>query len=95
MSVGYPALAPDVNARIGQLVVTLRDTFAKVQIFKAWIDAQPDVYFTTTLGYSAGDVTLLRATITDLDNLRKVATAQQSTAVNDFFFNAKNVVGVI
>jgi len=95
MAVGYPALKTDVDARVGQLATTLRDTFAKVQIFKAWLDAEPDAYF-TGLGYNAGDITLLRATMTDLDKLRQVATAQATqAAANDFFFNAKQVVGVV
>lgn len=95
MSVGFPALRTDVDARMGTLAQTLRDTLTKVQIFKAWADAQPDSYFTTTLGYSAGDLTLIRAVVTDLDNLRKVATGLQATGASDFFFNAKNVVGVL
>lgn len=98
MAVGFPALKPDVDARVGQLATTLRDTFAKVQIFKAWLDdaAHNDAFLSGTLGYSAGDITLLRATATDLDNLRKVATgAQSQPSASDFFFNAKQVVGVV
>lgn len=96
MSVGFPALKTDVDARIGLLATTLRDTFTRVQIFKAWVDGQPDAYFTGTLGYSVGDVALLRATITDLNALRLVAIGQTiQTPANDFFFNAKSVVGVI
>lgn len=98
MTVGFPALKVDVDSRVGQLVVELRDTFAKIQIFKAWLDdaAHNDAFLSGTLGYSAGDITLLRATLTDLDKLRQVATAQATqTPANDFFFNAKQVVGVV
>jgi hypothetical protein len=95
MSVGFPALKPDIDARTGQLVVELRDTFAKIATFKAFLDARDDAAL-MALGYSSGDVTLLRAAIFDLDKLRQVATAQATQAApNDFFFNAKSCVGVV
>jgi hypothetical protein len=95
MPVGYPALKTDIDARAGQLVLTLRDTLTRIQSLKLFLDAQSDGAL-TALGYSSADVTVLRAGITDLDNLRKVATALGTqAAANDFFYNAKYLVGVL
>lgn len=95
MSLGFPVTKQDLDGRAGQLAVTLRDVLGDVQRMKVWLDGRQDSDL-TTLGYSAGEVTKFRAALTDLDNLRKVATAQQAQpAANDFFFNARDLMGLL
>jgi hypothetical protein len=94
MAVGYAAQKTDVDARAGQLSMLLRNTFRDVVQFKAWLDAQSDAQL-TALGYNSADLTLLKASFTDLSNLRDTAYGlrAQSPASN-FFFNAQWLTGV-
>jgi hypothetical protein len=66
-----------------------------VQIFKAFLDTQTDAAL-QALGYSAGDVAVLRSAYTDLDKLRQVyeGVATQGTTY-DFRTFAKQLVGVV
>jgi len=96
MAVGFPLLKVDIDARAGSLVVQLRDTFEKIRLFKAVLDAFAQDSDLTALGYSQADVTLLRAAIFDLDKLRQVGAAQATqAATNDFWFSAKKLAGVV
>jgi hypothetical protein len=73
---------------------SLRSTFEQIAVVKAWLDSQTDAQL-TALGYSAAEITLLRASYTDLNNLGKIAHAQATQpAANDFFFNAGKLLGV-
>lgn len=95
MTVGLPSAKVDIDNRAGYLALQLRDTFNSIQVVKDWLDTQTDATL-TSLGYSAGDITTLRAAFTDLSNLGKVAHAQATQAsANDFFFNAKKLTGVV
>lgn len=94
MAVGFPVDKNTIDQRVGALAFQLRSTLDQVQIVKVWLDGKLDSDL-TALGYAAGDITVLRAAYTDLDNLRKVAHAQGTQAVaNDFFFNAGKLTGV-
>jgi hypothetical protein len=94
VAVGFGQTKTDVDARAGQVSLTLRNTFADVVRFKAWLDAQSDAQL-TALGYNAADLTSLRASYTDLYNLRQVAYGVQATGASNFFFNAQWLTGVI
>lgn len=92
--VGFPTTIDIVNSKAGQIALALRETFSEVANFKAWLDGQNDAAL-TALGFSSADMTTLRAAYTDLNALRLVATAQGTQAqVNDFFFNAKKLLGI-
>jgi hypothetical protein len=95
MSVGFPALKTDVDARAGQLALSVRDTLRQVQLFKAWLDTQSDGQL-IALGYAQGDVDKLRSAYVDLDQLRTVyeGTGTRSPAY-DYRTFAKLLVGVI
>jgi hypothetical protein len=94
MSVGFSTDKNAVDQRAGSLTLQLRTVFDQIQAMKVWLDAQSDVTL-QGLGYTAGDITILRASFTDLDNLRKIAHAQGTQAsTNDFFFNAGKLTGV-
>lgn len=92
---GFPQAQLDVNSRAGQLALTLRDTLLAIRTFKAWLDSKTDPEL-TALGFSAGDVTLLRNSYTDLDNLAQVSAGLRTQgSVSDFMFNAKKLLGVL
>jgi hypothetical protein len=95
MAVGFPALKTDVDARAGQLALTVRDTLRQVQIFKAWVDTQTDAAL-IALGYVQADVDRLRSSFVDLDKLRSIyeGTATQASTY-DFRTFAKLLVGPI
>jgi hypothetical protein len=97
MTVGFTQTKDDVNNRAGQLAVGLRDTLAECVQFKAWLDdAATTDAFLSGLGFSSGEITLLRASFTDLAKLSDIshAAATQSPA-NDFWFNARHLTGVV
>jgi hypothetical protein len=95
VAVGFPLLKTDIDNRAGSLVVQLRDTFEKIRLFKAVLDAFAADADLIALGYNQADVTLLRAAIFDLDKLRQVGVAGATQAsVNDFWFSAKKLTGV-
>lgn len=97
MSAGYPITKIDLDNRMGGAVVALRDALIAIVSLKAELDDTsilPDATL-TTLGYSAGEITTIRASFTDLKKLSDIsrAAATQSPA-NDFWFNAKLLAGV-
>ena len=95
MSVGFPTDKVTIDARAGQIAQSIRNILKDdVVNFKTWLDSVSDASLITA-GYTQSEVDLLRASFTDLDNLRKVATAVQSTGVNDFFFNSKKLTGAL
>jgi hypothetical protein len=94
MSLGFPSDKTTVDQRVGSLAWNLRTTFDQVQTVKTWLDGKLDAEL-TGLGYSAAEVTLLRAAFTDMDNLRKVAHGLQAQpGASDFFFNANKLTGL-
>ena len=97
MSVGFPTTKNDVDNRAGQLVTRVRDALGDVVRFKAWLDSATTTdAFLQGLGYSPADVTLLRASFTDLKKLSDVANAAATQSpASDFFFNAKQLAGVV
>jgi hypothetical protein len=95
MTAGYDVTLAGINSRAGQLTVALRDALDDIHRYQGQVMANADGFF-TGLGMSAGDLTVLRAAMTDLDKLYQVAHAltTQSPA-SDFFFSAKNLCGVL
>jgi hypothetical protein len=95
MSAGFPADKLTIDARAGQLAMTLRDTLRQVQLFKTFLDSKNDAAL-IGLGYNQADVDLLRASYTDLNKLQQIANAAATqSATSDFFFNAKLLLGVV
>lgn len=94
MSVGFPVDKVTIDQRAASLAWQLRSTFEQIALVKGWLDTQQDTDL-QALGYSANDVAVLKSAYTDLNNLGKVAHGQQAQAsANDFFFWAKNLLGV-
>jgi hypothetical protein len=95
MAVGIPVAKADVDNRAGGLAVQLRNDLTACVQFKAWLDSVNDA-FLTSLGYAAGDITTLRGSFVDLAKLSNIAHALDTqTPASDFFFNAKNLTGVV
>lgn len=93
MAVGFPNTKNDIDGQAGRLVLALRDGIRQVNDMKVFLDSLTDGDL-TTLGYSTGDVATLRAAITDLYSLGRVANGQQTQpAANDFFFAGRKLLG--
>lgn len=92
---GFPTTKNDIDARVGGVIVTLRDTLESATRIKAWLDTQTDADLTGR-GYTSTEVAQLKSAFTDLDNLRKVANGVQGQAnANDFFFWADKLTGLL
>lgn len=99
MSIGFPIGKADIDIRAAQTVVAVRDSLqAAVNLCNLLQDTTifANDAALTALGYSAGEVTQLRAAFTDLKALYNIAhAAGTQPAVNDFFANAKHLTGVV
>lgn len=97
MAAGYAITKVDLDNRMGGAVVALRDAFIAVAALKAELDDTsilPDAAL-TTLGYSAGEITTIRASFTDMAKLFDISRAVAvQAATNDFWFNAKHLAGL-
>jgi hypothetical protein len=97
MAAGYPIAKIDLDNRMGSLVTAARDALRACVDFKALLDDTtilPDATL-TALGYSAGEITQIRASFTALVKLYDIsrAAATQSPS-NDFWFDAKHLAGL-
>lgn len=94
---GYPVTKTDLDNTMGRLVVSLRNDLIAVASLKTQLDDSTLLNDTNLalLGYTSGDITLIRASFTDLTKLWDIsrAAATQSPA-NDFWFNAKHLAGL-
>lgn len=97
MSIGYAVNKVDVDNQMGRLIVEVREALDACADFKTWLDdaALGTDAFLTTLGYSAGEITTIRAAFSAMNNLRRIAHAEINQASqNDFFFDAKKLTGI-
>lgn len=101
MSVGRGITKNDIDQRAASAVEQLWAAFEQVKNLSALLantNIIPNDTFLTNLGYSSGEVTLLRAGINDLgsaNGLYGVAHGTKTQAsVNNFFFSAQQLTGV-
>ncbi|HMH89617.1 MAG TPA: hypothetical protein VK586_00900 [Streptosporangiaceae bacterium] len=102
MSVGFPSTKSDFDSRAGGLVTALRLNLFQCSQFCALLQGSPwstDANL-TALGYTSGEVTLLKAAFTDLggagSSLYRIANGQAFVAAsNNFLFNANQLCGVV
>ena len=97
MSVGFAVNKTDVDNQMGRLVVDVRESLEACVDFKTWLDdtALGTDTFLTDLGYSAGEITTIRAAFSAMSNLNNIAHAAGTQAsANDFFFDAKKLTGI-
>lgn len=94
MSVGNPLTKSVIDSRLAFLTVTTRDTLEDWVIFKAQMDSLQDSDL-TGLGYSSGDVTVIRGLATAMAKLRNVAHGQDTQSpASDYFFNSSKVTAL-
>jgi hypothetical protein len=97
MSVGYPVTKTDLDNRMGALIVNVRDALNACVLFKALLDDTsilPDATL-TALGYSAGEITQIRAAFSSMKSLSDISRAVSTQpSANDFWFDAKHVAGL-
>ena len=93
MSVGFSTDKTAMDNRAASIARTVRDGLVDAGRMKAWLDTQTDADLTAR-GWTAAEVAVLKSAFTDLDNLRKVATAGATQGtVNDFLFWASKLLG--
>lgn len=91
---GYGTTKAEIDARIGSLVVVIRDSLDAAVRVDTWLDGQSDTDLTGK-GYSQSEVTIMRAAFNALVVLRNVANAQATVpAVDDLLFNARKLTGL-
>lgn len=91
---GIPITKDIINSRVGYLTKTLRDTFTEIARVTQFLDDTSDADL-VTMGFSQGEVTLIKAAFTDLNKLGRIASAQDTQpAANDFYWNAKRLTGI-
>jgi hypothetical protein len=101
MTIGYPISKTDLDNRMGEAVVTLRDAFNTILSLKALLDDStilPDATL-TTLGYTGSSASLeiqqIRAAFADMAKLSDISRALATqSSTNDFWFNAKHLAGL-
>lgn len=94
MSVGNPLNKQVIDSRFAFLTVTLRDTLDDWAILKSVLDGLQDSDL-TTMGYTSGDVTVMRGLATAMAKLRNVSHGQDTQSpASDFFFNSAKVTAL-
>lgn len=103
MSIGYPLTKSDLDNKMGSLFVSVRDNLFRCSQMNALLNDTaiiPNDAFLTSMGYTSGEVTTLRAAFTDLggtgNSLYRIAIGVGTVSpANDFYFNAKKLAGVV
>ncbi|HWD83314.1 MAG TPA: hypothetical protein VG497_30650 [Kribbella sp.] len=95
MSVGFPKDQAAVNAIVGELAVSVNRNFRRAAQLKTEVDSYNDAAL-TAVGYSAADITTLRALVADLATLNNIYTGAASLATaKDFRTSLRPVWGVL
>jgi hypothetical protein len=102
MSVGFPSTKGDFDSRAGMLVTAVRLNLFQCSQFSALLQGAPwstDANL-VALGYTQAEVTLLKASFTDLggtgNSLYRIANGQAFVgSANNFLFNANQLCGVV
>lgn len=97
MAVGMSLTQADINNRAGSLAIALRDALRQCSDFCDLLNNTqviPNDAFLTALGFTAGEVTTLRAAFTDAKSLRQVAIGAQTVpSMNNFMFSLQKLLG--
>ena len=102
MSAGFPCTKSDFDSRAGGLATALRQDLAQWSAFCALLQGTPwstDANM-VALGYTAAEVTLLKAAATDLggtgNSLYRIANGLAFVgSANNFLFNSNQLCGVV
>lgn len=92
---GFPTTKADIDARIGGVVVTLRDTLEAVKRVDDWLDAISDADLAAK-GYTTDEVATIKSAFNALVVLRSVAYGQATVPnADDFLFFARKLTGLL
>lgn len=102
MSVGRGITKSDIDLRMSSVVEQVWNSLNIANQASLWLantNIVPNDTFLTNLGYTSGEVTLLRAAINDLghstNGLWAVAHNLKTVpSTNNFFFNGQQITGV-
>lgn len=91
---GIAVTKSEVNDRAGDLARTLKLTFDGIRDLKAWLDTQTTEAL-TALGFTEGEVAVIKSAYGDLDLLRTVFTGNALvTEGKDFRAFAQQLWGI-
>lgn len=94
MSLGNAVSKNDVDNKSAQLALTLRTNCDGIRHFKIWLDTKVDADL-VALGYTQGEVNILRSATADMDELRRIYEGLANLAsAKDFRTFAKLLTGV-
>lgn len=84
MSVGILATKGEIDSRMGQLARDFQKLFRDELILKSYLDSTLDADL-VAMGYTEGEVAILKSAIADLDQLRRVSEGEEAlAAAKDF-----------
>jgi hypothetical protein len=95
MSVGYPKNKESIDGLVGELAQSINRNFRRAVQLKTELDAYTDGQLTGA-GYTAGEVTVLRTLVTDLNQLNNIYTGAATLgSVKDFRASLRPLWGVL
>jgi hypothetical protein len=95
VAIGYPKNKASVDNVVGRLAQTINSSFRQARQLKTEVDAYTDTQLTNA-GYSAGEITVLRALVADLEQLRGIYEgAAGLPSAKDFRASLRPVWGVL
>lgn len=96
MAIGYPKNKDSVDNVAGELAVSINRNFRRVAQLKTELDSFTDTQLQNGLGYTAGEVSQLRAFVTDLTQLNGIYTGAANLSVaKDFRPSLRPIWGVL
>jgi hypothetical protein len=94
MGVGFPINKTTIDARLGSLVIQIRDGLEDAERINDVLTGIPDADLTAQ-GYTLDDVATLKSAVSALAALSRVADGRQSQAqANDFLFFPRRLTGL-
>lgn len=95
MSVGYPKNKESIDGIVGELTQSINRNFRRATQLKTELDAYTDPQLTTA-GYSAGEITVLRTLVSDLQQLNNLYTGAATLgSAKDFRASLRPLWGVL
>lgn len=95
MAIGYPKSKDSVDNVIGRLAQSINGELRRARQLKTEIDSYTDTQLTNA-GYTAGEVTVLRTLVADLEQLANIYSgAAALPAAKDFRVSLRPVWGIL
>ena len=94
MSVGMPVTKSEIDARAGDIARAFQKAFADVLTMKGYLDQTVDADL-VALGYTGGEVAILKTAFADLFQLSGIWSGQSNlTSAKDFRTFVRQIWGV-